>query len=234
MRFCYALLVVAVLGAQAQVMVGPRWYRSSLGMLGQPAAGIPAREVERLERYLYFGVPYCGSLSARDYASNLEVARNMANYLAAVGATATDLEARAAALRAAAAFAAFPCAYPGKQIPVVVAPPPQPGDPPFSLKAPDVGKVPDDQQETAADLLIRYDTDAARSAATWKNAEELRISLAKRGMALNTQTATAVGRLQLLYEEATTAIKEQNWDEALSDLRAAEATTQKIVATTGQ
>jgi hypothetical protein len=201
-------------------------------MLGQPAAGISAREMERLERYLAFGVPYCGSLSARDYASNQDVARNMATYLATVSATATDLQARAAASRVAAAFSAFPCAYPGKQMPVVV-PPPQPGDPPFPLRAPDVGKVSDEQQETAADLLVRYDTDAARSATTWKNAEALRLSLAERGMSLNAPTAAAVGRLQLLYEQAATAIKEHNWDEALSNLQAAEATTQKVAAAVG-
>ena len=201
-------------------------------MLGQPAAGISAREVERLGRYLYFGVPYCDSLTARDYATNQEVARRMGSYLATVGATATDLQARAAALRVAAAFSAFPCAYPGKDLPVEVAPP-QPDDPPFPLKAPDIGKIPDEQQETAADLLVRYDTDAARSAIIWKNAEALRLSLAGRGMSLNAQTAAAVGRFQPLYEQAATALKDHNWDEALSSLQAAEATTQKVASTVG-
>jgi hypothetical protein len=237
MRSGFAWLALAVLTAPAQVIVGPRWYRSANDMLGRPAGGISAREVQRLERYLTFGVPYCGSLSARDYASNQEVARRMATYLANVGATATDLEARAAAIRVAGAFSAFPCAYPGanpgKELPVEV-PPPQPGDPPFPLKAPGVGKVPDEQQETAADLLVRYDTDAARSAATWKNAEALRVSLADRGMSLNATTAAAVGRLQLLYEEAATAIKEHNWAEALSNLQAAEATTQKVASSVGR
>ena len=129
MRSGCAWLVLAGLSARAQVIVGPRWYRSATGMLGQPTAGISAREVERLERYLVFGAPYCGSLSARDYASNQEVARNMATYLATVSATATDPQARAAAIRTAAAFSAFPCAYPGKELPEqlpVVVPPPQP------------------------------------------------------------------------------------------------------------
>jgi len=233
MRSGFAWLVLAVLTAQAQVIVGPRWFRSANSMLGQPAGGISAREVERLERYLTFGVPYCGSLSAMDYASNQEVARRMATYLANVGATATDLQARAAAIRVAGAFSAFPCAYPGKQMPVEV-PPPQPGDPPFPLKAPDAGKVPDAQQETAADILVRYDTDAARSASAWKSAEALRLSLAERGMSLNAPAAAAVGRLQLLYEEAAAAIKEHNWAEALSSLQAAEATTQKVASSVGR
>jgi len=234
MRSCFALLLLAVLNAPAQVVMGPRWYRSANSMLGQAAANVSGRDVERLERYLAFGVPYCGSLSARDYASNQEVARRMTNYLTTVSTTAADLQARAAAIRVAAAFSAFPCAYPGKQLPAVVMPPPQPGDPPFSLKAPDVGKVPDDQQETAADLLVRYDTDAARSASTWKSAEAMRLNLAGRGMTLNPATATAVGRLQLLYEQAAAAIKEHNWDEALSNLQAAEATTQKVASSVGR
>jgi hypothetical protein len=204
-------------------------------MLRQSPAGVSAREVERLERYLSFGVPYCGSLTAHDYASNQEVARSMGTYLATVSTMATDLQARAAATRVAAAFSSFPCAYPGKQLPSAAPPPPpKPGDPPFALRAPDLGKVPDEQQETAADLLVRYDTDAARSASAWKSAEAMRLSLAGQGMSLNAQTGAAVGRLQLLYEQAAAALKEHNWDEALSNLQAAEATTQKVASAVGR
>jgi hypothetical protein len=233
------LALAGVLGAlmpqdaKAQIVPGPRWYRSATGMLGMPPAGVGARDIERMERYLTFGVPYCGGLAASAYAANQAVARNMSTYLATVGATATDPQARVAALRVAAAFSYFPCAYPGKQLPVVPLPPPQPGDPPFSLRSPDLGKVPDAEQETAADLVVRYDTDVARSAATWKNGEQLRLSLVQKGMTLNAQTATAMGRLQPLYEDAATALKAHNWDEALSNLQAAEATTQKIAATVG-
>jgi hypothetical protein len=42
-----------------------------------------------------------------------------------------------------------------------------------------------------------------------------------RGLSMNTQTATAVGRLQLLYEEAGTELLAHNWTEALSTLQAA-------------
>ncbi len=171
MRSCFALLVLAALGAQAQPLVGPRWYLSSRGMLGMPAANVGAREVERLERYLVFGAPYCTALAAQQYAENLAVARSMGTYLASVGASAVDPQARVAALRVAAAFSSFPCAYAGKQLPVIPLPPPQPGDPPFALRAPDLGKVPDADQETAADLVIRYDTDAVRAASAWKSAD---------------------------------------------------------------
>jgi hypothetical protein len=202
-------------------------------MLGVPAANADAHEIQRMERYLIFGVPYCSGLAAAQYAANLAMARNMSAYLGTVSTTATDPEARAAAARVALAFSSFPCAYPGKQLPVIAPPPPKPGDPPFALISPNLGKVPDAEQETAADLAVRYDTDVARSAAAWKNAETLRLSLVQRGMTLNAQTASAVFRLKPLYDDAASALKAHNWDEALSNLQAAEATTQKIEATVG-
>src|SRR5207249_7733459 len=144
---------------------------------------------------------------------------------------ATDPQARVVAHRVASAFSAFPCAYPGRELPVEALPAPQPGDPPFALKAPALGKVADADQEAAADLLIRYDTDAARAGATWKNAETLRLSLAAQGMSLNAQTAASVARLQLLFGQAAAALRDRNWNEALSNLQGAEATTQKVAAT---
>ena len=227
-----ALVLLSALCAQAQIP-GPRWYRSATGMLGVPAANADAHEIQRMERYLVFGASYCSGLAAVQYAANMAMARNMSSYLTSVSSTATDPQARVAALRVAAAFSSFPCAYPGKQLPVVAPPPPKPGDPPFTLVSPGLGKVPDAEQETAADLAVRYDNDVARSAAAWKNAETLRLSLVQRGMTLNTQTASAVFRLKPLYDDATTALKGHNWDEALSNLQAAETTTQKIEATVG-
>jgi hypothetical protein len=227
-----ALVLLSVLCAQAQIP-GPRWFSSASGMLGRPAANADAHEIQRMERYLTFGVPYCIGLTPAQYAANAMMARNMASYLTSVSTTATDPQARVAALRVAAAFSSFPCAYPGKQLPVIAPPPPKPGDPPFTLVSPELGKVPEAEQETAADLAVRYDTDVARSAAAWKNAETLRLSLVQRGMTLNAQTASAVFRLKPLYDDAATALKAHNWDEALSNLQAAEATTQKVEATVG-
>jgi len=228
-----AFVLLAALCAPAQIP-GPRWYRSATGMLGVPAANADYRELQRMERYLTFGVPYCSGLAAAQYAANMAVARNMSSYLGTVSTTATDPQARVYALRLATAFNSFPCAYPGKQLPVVVPPPPKPGDPPFALMSPNLGKVPDAEQEMAADLTVRYDTDVARSAAAWTNAEKLRLSLVQRGMTLNAQTQGAVLRLQPLYDDAANALKAHNWDEALSNLQAAEATTQKIEATVGK
>ena len=228
-----AIALLAALCAQSQIP-GPRWYRSATGMLGVPAANADYRELQRMERYLTFGVPYCSGLAAAQYAANMAVARNMSSYLTTVSTAATDPQARVYALRLATAFNSFPCAYPGKQLPVVLPPPPKPGDPPFALMSPNLGKVPDAEQEMAADLTVRYDTDVARSAAAWTNAEKLRLSLVQRGMTLNAQTQGAVLRLQPLYDDAANALKAHNWEEALSNLQAAEATTQKIEATVGK
>lgn len=228
-----AFVLVAALCAQAQIP-GPRWYRSATGMLGTPAANADYRELQRMERYLVFGASYCNGLAAAQYAANMAVARNMSSYLATVGTTATDPQARAYAARLVTAFNSFPCAYPGKQLPIVEPPPPKPGDPPFRMASPNLGKVPDPEQEMAADLTVRYDTDVARSAAAWTNAEKLRLSLVQRGMTLNAQTQGAVLRLQPIYDDAFNALKAHNWDEALSNLQAAEATTQKVEATVGK
>ena len=229
-----ALLILSALGTQAQPVVGPRWIVSSRGLMGQPAANVNAREIERLERYLVFGASYCNALAAQQYAANLAVARSMSTYLASVSSTAADPQARVAAQRVSAAFSSFPCAYAGKQLPVVPPAPPKPGDAPFAQRAPDLGKVPDEEQETAADLVIRYDTDAARSANTWKNAETMRLSLAGRGMSLNAATASAFARFGPLYDEAAGELKDHKWDDALSTLKAAEATTDKVATVVGK
>jgi len=233
MRFLLSLLLGA-LTLEAQILPGPRWYRASSGLLGVPAPAVSARELERLERYLVFGVPYCNGITAAAYAANREMSHRMNAYLTRVGRSATDLDARSVALRLASAYAVFPCAYPGKQLPVFTPPPPQPGDPPFALKAPDLGRVPDEQQEMVADLVIRYDTDAARSAGIWKNGETLRLTLESRGMSLNAQTGAAMTRLPALYDAAAAALKAHNWEEALSSLQAAEGTTQRIAVTAGR
>jgi hypothetical protein len=235
LKFGLAVSLLGALTAQAQIVPGPRWYRSATGMLGMPPANVGLREIERMERYMVFGVSGCGGLNAQALAANRALATQMSGYLSGVNRNATDPQARAAALRLATAWSSFPCAYPGQTMPLMAPPPPpQPGDPPFSLRSPDLGQVPDDQQEMAADLVVRYDTDAARSATTWKNAEVIRLNLAGRGMAMNAQTATAVSRLQPLYEEAAAELKAHKWDEALSTLQAAEATTQKIAAVVGK
>ncbi len=175
--------------------------------------------------------PYCTSLGPNDYEANRELARQMTAYLMLVNTTATDPQTRAAALRASRSVAVFPCAFPTEQPkPQAAAPSPprQVGEPPFDQKAPALEGVPAADQETAADLRTRYESDAAKAALTWRNAETMKGSLAARGMSLNAQTEASVHRFQLFFEEAATALREHRWDDARRSLQAVEAETEKV------
>jgi class 3 adenylate cyclase len=88
-------------------------------------------------------------------------------------------------------------------------------------------------QATARDLRERYANDASRAAIAQRNAEEIRRNLSAKGMSLNAQTAAAVDRLGLLLDEAAEAMRDHRWDDALSNLQAVEATTEKINKTVG-
>ena len=119
-----ALVILAPPYSSAQVIPGPRWYRSAAGMLGTPAANADAREILRMERYLGFGVPYCSGLAAAQYATNMAMARNMSAYLGSVSTAAADPEARAAWQDlAAAAFSAL-CAAVRVSAPGAISPVP--------------------------------------------------------------------------------------------------------------
>src|SRR5260221_13128727 len=89
MRFAGLLAMVGALAGtarpgSAQIMAAPRWFATSRGMLGRPPASADATEILRLERYLYFGDPYCGGLAASAYAANFQVERQLTSYLASV------------------------------------------------------------------------------------------------------------------------------------------------------
>jgi hypothetical protein len=208
-----------------------------LGVIGQAPGKASVRDIERLEQYMLSAAAYCTSLTPGDYEANRELARQMTAYLMTINTTATDPQTRAAALRASRAVAVFPCAFPSEQPKPQAAtplPPRSPSGPPFDQKAPALEGVPDADKETAADLRVRYETDAAKAATTWRNAETLRESLAARGMSLNAQTAASVHRFQLFFEEAAAALREHRWDDARTSLQAVEAETQKVAKTVGQ
>ncbi len=100
-------------------------------------------------------------------------------------------------------------------------------------KTPPLEGVRSADKETAAELVTRYETDAAKAAAAWRNAETLRDSLGARGMSLNAQTAASVNRFQLFFEEAAAALRDHKWDEARTSLQAVEAETQKVAKAVG-
>jgi len=251
MRLALALLLLGCAAAQPPIPTNPAnpkgrasggagnplWRRNLLGVMGQPPGKATVRDIEQIEQYMLSAAPYCTSLTPGDYEANRELARQMTAYLMTVNSMATDQQTRAAALRASRAVAAFPCAFPQaqpQQAPGAPAPPKQASEPPFSQKAPQLEGVADADKETAADLRQRYETDAAKAATAWHNAETMRQNLAARGMSLNADTAAAVSRLQLFFEEAAGALRDHKWDDALSSLQGAEAVTQKVGKAVGQ
>lgn len=251
MRCVLPLLLFTWLGAQAQNPVVPQpsrlgnptvpapsqWRRNLTGVLAQPPAKAGVQDIERMEQYMLSAAAYCTALTPTDYEANRDLARQMTAYLMMVNTMATDPQTRAAAMRASRSVAVFPCAFPSEQPkPQAAAPstPRQSAEPPFDQKAPALEGVRDADKETATDLRTRYETDAVKAAATWRNVETLRQSLAARGMSLNTQTAASVNRFQLFFEEAAAALREHHWDEARTSLQAVESETQKVVKAVGQ
>lgn len=216
----------------------PLWRRNLMGVIGQQPGRATVRDIEQMEQYMLSAAPYCTSLAPGDYEANRDLARQMSTYLMSVNTMATDPQIRAAALRASRAVAVFPCAFPQQQQtgkPQAAAPAPvKIGEPPFDQKAPPLDGLTGADKETASDLRTRYETDAAKAAVVWRNAETMRQGLAGRGMSLNADTAAGVNRLQLFFEEAAAALRDHKWDDALSSLQAAEATTQKVSKTVGQ
>ncbi len=113
--------------------------------------------------------------------------------------------------------ASTPVASPAQEAP---APPPAP-----ALSAAD--------QATARELRERYAMDAGRAATAKRNADEMRRNLAAKGMSLNAQTDASLDRLQILLDEASEAMRDHKWDDALSNLQAVEAETQKVARAVG-
>jgi hypothetical protein len=219
------------------VVTDPVWRRNITGILGRRPTSVNVRDVQQFQQYLLAAAPYCTSLAPNDYEANRELARQMTAYVATMNALARDAETRAALVGLSRSIAAFPCAYPATAAqsngtPQVAAP--APAEPPFSMQAPALENVPAADQETARDLTTRYETDAARAASTWKNAETMRISLAGRGMTLSAQTSASVARFQILFNNAADALREHRWDDARSSLQGVEAETQKVGQAVGR
>jgi hypothetical protein len=215
----------------------PLWRQNLTGFMNRPPANPTVRDVEQLQGYLLAAMPYCTGLSPNDYEANRALVRNMTAYLVAMNAAARDPETRAAIAQVNQSIAVFPCAVPNGQTqpqPGKQAAAPAPAAPPFALQAPEIENIAAADKDTARELRQRYETDAANAAATWTNAEAMRLNLAKQGMALNVQTATSLGRFQLFFEQAEAALKDRHWDDARSSLEAVEGETQKVAKVVGR
>jgi hypothetical protein len=130
--------------------------------------------------------------------------------------------------------AGFPVAQGNDSSQAPAPPPAPPAGPPFAQQAPLIDNVSTAESSIASDLVSRYESSAARAAAAWENAEVLRQNLARQGMALNTQTAASVARLQLYFELAAGDLREHDWTEAGVNLERAEYETEKVFKTVGR
>jgi class 3 adenylate cyclase len=113
------------------------------------------------------------------------------------------------------------------------APTPRRPEAPLATTAPASQDVSQADRDTARDLRERYVMDAGRAATARKNAEQFRQSLAARGMSLNAQTAASLDRIGLFLDEAADALRNHQWDDALSSLQAVETETQKVSKAVG-
>jgi hypothetical protein len=243
--FLQALFLLSITSASAQTRAGePAWRRSLMSLPPQPGGNLMVRDIDRLSENADLARSwFADSRNLRtpaDFESNRELVRRMTAWLTAADLMARDPQMRAAVGRAWRAVAALgllfpedPGAGPPEDLPapargVVV------GSPPFAMRAPALGNVPDAEKRTASDLQARYEGAAASAAAAWQNAEVLRQNLAARGMALATATATSVARLQLFFELAADALRNHDWTEAQTNLERAEYETGNVFKAVGR
>ena len=237
MRSAAILVILASIGAQAQISTGSVWRRGLGGILGQQPSRVTMDDLGRFDQYLVGAGAYCSALTPADYAANRMMVRSMASYVATMNAYTRDAGMRASLGRLRTRITAFPCAWSGYQAEPLVfdpVPPPVNTEPPFSLTPPDVANVAASDKETFSELQARYRTDAARAASAWKSAAEMNARLSTQGASLNNDTAAAVSRFQLLFGLASGSMLDRRWDEVLEHLQAVEAETAKVVKVVGR
>jgi hypothetical protein len=217
------------------------WRRALQGLPQQPGVNTSVQDANQFAQNIEMAVPYFATLTPGDYEANRELVRRMWAYLAALDVMAgRNPQMRLATGRARRALGAWGLGYafvpggPTAPEPAPGQPPPVPVSPPFAAQAPVVENVPAAQRATVDELRSRYETSAARAAAAWQNAELLRQNLAREGLALNTQTAASLARLQVYFGLAAGDLQERDWDEAKTNLERAEYETEKVFKTVGR
>jgi hypothetical protein len=234
-----ACLCCACSMAAAQDDAG--WRRALQGLPQQPGANATVQDANQFAQNVELATPYFATLTPGDYEANRELVRRMWTYLAALDVMAgRNPQMRLAASRARRALGAWGLGYafvpggPNAPEPAPGQPPPVPLSPPFAAQAPMLENVPVADRSTADELRSRYETSAARAAAAWQNAELLRQNLAREGLALNTQTAASLARLQVYFGLAAGDLQERDWAEAKTNLERAEYETEKVFKTVGR
>jgi hypothetical protein len=221
------------------------WRRALMSLPDRPSPNTSVQDADQFSQNVELAVPYFATLTPGDYEANRELMRRLWTYQTELDLMASrNPQMRLAAGRARRALRALPVglalaagfapaqAQDASQAPP--APPAPPAGPPFAQQAPAIENVPAVERSVADDLRSRYESSAARAAAAWENAEVLRQNLARQGMALSTQTAASVARLQLYFELAAGDLREHDWMEAAVNLERAEYETEKVFKTVGR
>ena len=227
---------------------GDTQWRSTLNdLLSRPPGTMNLQDLQRFEDSVRMATSYFGTLTPGDYEANRELVRRMMTYMAAMNVMSKDPRMRYALRRANQALMVLRStlppglstqlgpapAYQGAEA-SPLRPQPKTGEAPYQMHAPDLANVPDADRAKARELENRYESAAAQAAVAWQSAEILRQNLAVGGMALNTQTATSIARLQLYLENAVDALRELDWEDARINIERAEYETDKVLKTVGR
>jgi hypothetical protein len=239
MRLAWVALALACFCAAAQTPASqndsgtPGWRSTLMGWPERASANTNIQEINRFIENVQLAGPYFATLTPGDYEANRELMRRLWAYMATLELLARDPQMRLAVGRARGALSGLRFGImvaPGppreNSSPAPVAAPAPPAEPPFA-KEPDGVDVPED-------LRTRYDLALGRATTAWYSIETLRQSLAARGYSLNTQTAAALGRIQLDFDMAARSLKGRDWTETATYLERAEYETTKVLKTVGQ
>jgi len=247
MRGACLLLLIACPYMQAQNAATPRtepeWRRTLTDYSGRSPGSLNSRDIQRLDESMRLATPYFSRLTPGEYESNRELARRIAAYLAAEELKIDDPRMRGAIDRLRRSALALRLAIPMPALPPDAAPavedaPPavrsNASDAPFLLAAPNIENVPAADKDMVAELVSRYEADAANAAAAWANAESVRQNLAARGMSLNARTSSALSRMQLYCQQAAAKLARRDWAEARVSLERAEYETERVLEAVGR
>ena len=247
MRLAVWCGLAAALSAQVVPRAGgghAEWQSALRGLPERAPADTGMRDLQRFEQNVRLAAPYLATPG--NVEANREYVRRMWTYLAALEVVARTPGANgqfgAAVGRTRGMIYGMGLAYPywgvgqfGHTTPPPPEPPPvKPGQPPFSLQAPELGKVPAAEQAEADEMVGRYENAAARASAVWQSADVLSQSLAARGMTLNVRTTEAVVRLQMFLEMAAGDLRRHNWKAALEDLQKVEYVAGQVSSGVGR
>jgi hypothetical protein len=225
-------------------MTGQDW-QSALGGLPERApATVGLRDVSRFEQNIRMAAPHLSAPGA--IGTNRAYVRSMWMYLGALEVAARQQGMNSpfysAVGRTRSMLYSMGLAYPywmmgsfGHREPPPPEPPPvKAGEPPFSAKAPDLGKVPPAESDAADDMVARYETSVARAVSAWKSADVMSQTLGARGMSLNPRITESVVRLQMFVEMADGDLRRHDWTAAKEDLEKVEYETNRLASSVGR